>query len=224
MDGTGRLFQPFLKVWSAEFRPRVVAYPADVPMDYAAAEEFAWNALPHGEPFALLGESYSGPIALRLAARRPERLLAVVLVASFALAPTSIAGSVASKLRNLASFIPPPAWLIRKFLLGSGAPQALVDEFKQVAASVRPQVLATRLQDILSVDAREELQCCPYPLLCIAASADRLVPQRIYRSMAELRPDMELAVIEGPHCLLQRNPAEVAQRVSEFLRHALAGK
>jgi len=217
MDGTGRLFRPFLEVLPPDIVPSVVSYPADIPLTYAQTEELVWKALPREGEFALLGESYSGPIALRIAARRPQGLRAVVLAASFALAPSSKAAAAIGLLRSWPFRIPPPDWLINKLLLGPGAPAPLVSEFKQVVRQVGPKVLARRLRDILAVDVREELKACPYPILCLAASEDRLVPQHIYWSMAALRPDLELVRMSGPHCLLPRYPAAAADHIRRFL-------
>lgn len=221
MDGTGRFFAPLIGVLPPDVLPKVISYPTDNPLTYAQAERLVWDALPSQGEFALLGESYSGPIALRIAAQRPAGLRAVVLAVSFAQAPKTKAARITSKLGTLALGIPPPDWIVRRFFLGPGAPSDLVAGFKQVVGAVRPEILATRLRDILEVDVRQELKSGPYPLLCIAASNDRLVPQRIYRAMAELRPDMELVTIEGPHCLLQRNPSVAAERISEFLRRVI---
>ncbi len=224
MDGTGQLFGPFLKALPPAISPQVIAYPPDRPLTYEQLEELAWQALPSGEAFALLGESYSGPIALRIAARKPTSLRAVVLAVSFAQPPRTKVAAIAARLGAGAFRVSPPDWLIRRLFLGPGAPAALVGEFKNVLRSVRPEVLATRLRDVLKVDALDALQECPYPLLAIAASDDRLVPGKIYQSMTALCCDMELTTLEGPHCLLLRNPGSVAEEVHRFLQRAFAQK
>ena len=49
----------------------MVTYPNDRPMDYADHEAVARTSLPIDRPFVLLGESYSGPIAISMP--RPRR-------------------------------------------------------------------------------------------------------------------------------------------------------
>jgi pimeloyl-[acyl-carrier protein] methyl ester esterase len=85
-DGSGRLFAPLLAQRDLPFDPRVVALPADLPRGYD--ELLAWMEprLP-AEPFVLLAESFSGPLAIRFAARHPERVAHLVLAATFLRSP-----------------------------------------------------------------------------------------------------------------------------------------
>jgi pimeloyl-ACP methyl ester carboxylesterase len=80
MDGTGHLFEPFIAALGGEFNVKVVRYPAAEPLGYAELEGIARAALPLEGPCVLLGESFSGPIAISLAASAPERLQGAHLV------------------------------------------------------------------------------------------------------------------------------------------------
>jgi pimeloyl-ACP methyl ester carboxylesterase len=71
MDGTGDLFAPLVAALGPHMRTVIVRYP-DEPLDYASDEEIARAALPIGHPFILLGESFSGPIAVSIAASAPR--------------------------------------------------------------------------------------------------------------------------------------------------------
>ena len=67
MDGTGDLFAPLLSALPPALRTIVVRYPCDRPLGYAGRTRG-----PKDQPFVLLGESFSGPIAAAIAAaRRP---------------------------------------------------------------------------------------------------------------------------------------------------------
>jgi hypothetical protein len=68
MDGTGTLFEPFVAALGHEFAVKVVDYPRAEPLGYEQLELFATAALPSEGPLILLGESFSGPIAVALAA------------------------------------------------------------------------------------------------------------------------------------------------------------
>jgi thioesterase domain-containing protein len=69
MDGTGELFAPFLAALGPDQAVVVVRYPTDRELGYAELEQVARAALPVDQPFILLGESFSGPVAIcRLAA------------------------------------------------------------------------------------------------------------------------------------------------------------
>jgi pimeloyl-[acyl-carrier protein] methyl ester esterase len=87
LDGTGDLFQPLLRELPDELEPIVVSYPVHKFLDYSALRDLALQHVPAGRPFVLLGESFSGPVAVLAAAARPEGLLGVILCASFVSAP-----------------------------------------------------------------------------------------------------------------------------------------
>ena len=85
MDGTGELFAPF----EAKLRVPLVriAYPATESMDYLQLVEYVRQRLPVGQRFVLLGESFSGPVAIGVAAQRPPLLAGLVLCCTFARTP-----------------------------------------------------------------------------------------------------------------------------------------
>jgi pimeloyl-ACP methyl ester carboxylesterase len=86
MDGTGELFAPLLDALPAELDPIVVRYP-DRPASYAEHEEVARHAMPRDQPFVLLGESFSGPVAVSIAASAPPNLRGLILCSSFLSCP-----------------------------------------------------------------------------------------------------------------------------------------
>jgi pimeloyl-ACP methyl ester carboxylesterase len=69
LDGTGKLFAEFVEALKSVVECVVVAYPCDQPMGYGELEGLVVSALPKDRPFVLLGESFSGPLAIRIAAR-----------------------------------------------------------------------------------------------------------------------------------------------------------
>jgi pimeloyl-ACP methyl ester carboxylesterase len=87
MDGTGIELTDFVAALAPELEAIVVTYPNDRPMDYAGHEAVARTSLPIDRPFVLLGESYSGPIAISIAASAPRGLIGLVLCCSFARNP-----------------------------------------------------------------------------------------------------------------------------------------
>ena len=75
LDGTGTLFRPLLAHLPSPLRPIVVAYPGNEKLGYDALRQRVMAALPTEEPFVILGESFSGPLALMAAAICLRRLL-----------------------------------------------------------------------------------------------------------------------------------------------------
>ncbi|MBV8036510.1 alpha/beta fold hydrolase [Roseateles sp.] len=89
MDGTGMLFDPLMEALSGLIPLEVVKYPSATPAGYAEYERFAEASLPAKGPLVLLGESFSGPIAISLAAKHPMRIAGLVLCCAFAPMATS---------------------------------------------------------------------------------------------------------------------------------------
>jgi pimeloyl-[acyl-carrier protein] methyl ester esterase len=72
LDGTGKLFAAFVRALGAGVESRVVGYSPDEPLGYEELELKVRAQLPLDRSYVLLGESFSGPIAMRIAARARE--------------------------------------------------------------------------------------------------------------------------------------------------------
>jgi pimeloyl-ACP methyl ester carboxylesterase len=221
LDGTGRLFRPFLDALPPTLTPKVIAYPADAVRHPAELLRLIEASLPADGPFAVIAESFSGPLALRVAAAHPRRAIAVALVGAFVHNPVRF---LPSWLRFLiGSYLfrrPPPCFLVRQFLVGPHASPALVHEIVDTLRLVAPAVLAARVRDTLTLAAADDFIRCPVPLLYIEGKQDRLLDRATVAQLKSLRPDLECASIEAPHFILQRCPAEAAALIEAFfLRH-----
>ena len=117
MDGTGRLFDPLLHALPPNVAVQVLRYPPDQVLDYPALVERVWQQLPLDRPFVLLGESFSGPVAVSIAARRPSALLGLVLCSSFVRNPRSALAPL-SPLLKLLPLRHLPFWPMDALLLG----------------------------------------------------------------------------------------------------------
>ncbi|HVT05111.1 MAG TPA: alpha/beta hydrolase, partial [Thermoanaerobaculia bacterium] len=84
MDGTGDLFTAFVRVAPPQYEPIVIRLSARASYDELKAE--VAPKLPVGRPFVILGESFSGPLALRLAASSSD-VRAVIFSNSFVCSP-----------------------------------------------------------------------------------------------------------------------------------------
>ena len=214
MDGTGELLSSFVRHVTSELRPRVVAYPRDAAMGYAELERDI--PLPE-DPFAIVADSFSGPLGIRLAARHPKRVQALVLVATFVRSPAPALARLAVFLAPLLFRRAPPAFALRWALMGTDATDGEIAQVRAVLGSVSGQVLTRRLQEVVAVDVSAELAAVSAPILYIGGARDRLVPPRALARMRALRPDMDVHVVEAPHFVLQRRPAETAALISRYL-------
>ena len=215
MDGTGDLFGPFLGVVPPHVACRVVRYPTDEVIPYedlAAAVEQQMGDEPD---VVLVAESFSGPLAVVVAARHPSRVRAVVLVASFVRPPAP--RWLRHLIPALAFRVPPPAAVLRRLMTGRDAPDALVREVKASIRRVRPAVLASRLRDVLSIDCADALQRFPCALLYLRAADDRLVGASSAADLRVVRPDAVVTTLPGPHLLLQARPDTAWREIARFL-------
>jgi pimeloyl-ACP methyl ester carboxylesterase len=217
LDGSGRLFAPVLAAAPRALEPVPLSFPPDRPLGYAELAEVVRPQLPRGR-FVLLAESFSGPLAVRLAAERPRGLAALILAATFLHRPLdplldSARGLVGARLFGA----PMPAPVIRHFLAGPDAPDAVVAEVQRAVAAVRAEVLAHRSAEALGVDAREALAGVEVPILFLAPTRDRLIRRDAHEDVLALRPDAEVALLPAPHMVLQRCPHASLVRIEEFL-------
>jgi pimeloyl-ACP methyl ester carboxylesterase len=216
LHGTSALMADFAAALGEDATVQLVDYPRDKVLDYAALADLVRPTLPVGKPFVLLGESFSGPVALRLAAGRPHGLRGVVLSTSFAANPRpGLAGFA-----NLARTVPPhalPLGVFTFWLLGRWTTPKLRAAFAQVLAEVDGNVLSERLVACLQADVRELLPKIDVPLLYLRGTRDRLVPPTAGELVAQAVKATHLVDLDAPHCLLQAIPAQAGKVVREFL-------
>ncbi len=217
LDGTAELFRRFLGAATGALDFRRVPYPRDRFLGYAELEELVRSRLPAGEPYAILGESFGGPLALRVAAARPAGLVALVLVATFHRRPANAIVARAAPLGPAFFRLPLPPHVVRLLLGGGDAPDDLVEEVREAVRHVPARVMAARAREALAVDASEPLRRCPVPLLFLGGKRDRLLRSTIPGEIRALQPRAEVRLLDTPHLVLQRRPEESMRIVEEFL-------
>ena len=79
LDGTGRLFKDFIAALPPTLSAVAVAYPGDRCLPYADLAAIVQSNLPTPEPFVLVAESFSTPLAIACAAKQPLGLKGLVL-------------------------------------------------------------------------------------------------------------------------------------------------
>jgi hypothetical protein len=113
-----------------------------------------------------------------------------------------------------------PAPLVRHFMAGPDAPDEIVREVQGAVAAVSAEVLAHRSAEALRVDARDALAAVEAPILFVAPTRDRLIRTDACEDVLAVRPEAEVAPIDGPHMILQRCPHASLARIEEFLARA----
>lgn len=215
MDGSGDLFAGFIAALGAEVDTIVVSYPCAPALGYVGLTEYARTKLPRDRPFVLIGESFSGPVAIALAASKPPGLIALVLCCTFARNPRSLL----APLKPLVGML--PMWssltpLIAPFLLGFDAPVVLRKALRGALDKVPPARLRLRLKEVMAVDYTGRAQAISVPVLYLQATRDWIVPASAARLLASLCADWRLVALTGPHLLLQSVPEQAASAITTF--------
>jgi pimeloyl-[acyl-carrier protein] methyl ester esterase len=216
MDGTAMPRANFAAALGPGIEPHVVSYPADPAFGYAELEALARASLPTDRPYVLLGESFSGPIAISIAASRPPHLVGLILCVTFARNPLPLLGPM-PWLLPLVPFGLAPMRVISAFLLGRFATVPLTDALRVTFDKVSTQTFKARLGAVARADMRPALTNVRAPVLYLRATEDRLVPRHCADGIARLATQTRIVDIEAPHTLLQVAPAAAAAAVKAFI-------
>jgi len=222
LEGSDLTLGPFKDAAPAGVDVRTVSYPSGPANSYEELRPLARSALPTDRAFFLLGWSFSGPMALMLAAEKPAGLRGVILAASFVRRPVPLP----PWMRHLATpalFKLYPATYQAKALLGDGDARRLRHLVAEAHARSGPEALAARARAALTVDAREALAACEVPILYLRATRDRLIARRCSEEAQRLEPEMTIADIDGPHMALATNPEAAWRALVDFMRTTAGG-
>jgi len=217
LDGTGELFRPLLAELPSWIHPVVVSYPRERTLGYAELLPLAAGLLPTADPFVILGESFSGPLAVMLAAGRPAGLKGVILCATFVSKPFRALPAWLGVLCVGPIFRLWPTVLRLRSLPIRGELRGLLPLALAAIRSVRPAVVAARVRALLNVDVRTELRAVEVPLLYLQAERDSLIRKHNAGEILSIRPDARLARIDTRHFLLQLEPRRAAAEIASFL-------
>lgn len=217
MDGTGDLFASFLSKLPDDQVTEVVRFPTHDPLSYLQLAEVAADQIAATGDVFLLGESFSGPLAVLLAAKLGKRVRGLVLCCTFVRRPNTLL----SRFRLLAGVVPfevLPRWGAMLLLLGRDASPELRGMLDRTLAKVSPSVLRKRLKEVATVDVSQVFASCRCPVLYLRATRDALVPAPSCELVVSLSPQAQVVVLSGAHCLLQTNPAGSAEAVARFIK------
>jgi pimeloyl-[acyl-carrier protein] methyl ester esterase len=211
MDGTGELLADLTERLAAHRKVHVIAYPIQRHFSNDELVALVLSQAP-AEPFVILGESFSGPIAIDVAARLP-RVAGLILASSFVKHPLpSFLAPCAQTLR--------PGWLpksvINAGLLGSSGTAKIKDRLHATLAKLPPDLLRARLNETLRVDKRKALRNVQCPILYLHGRMDRLVGPRHIREVTAIQPNCQVQQLDAPHMLLATHAMEAAELIEQF--------
>jgi pimeloyl-[acyl-carrier protein] methyl ester esterase len=218
MDGTGDLFEDFVAALPIPLETETVRYPAGECLSYGELEPLVRAAIPVSEPFLLVAESFSTPLAIWCAASCPPNLKGLVLCAGFATCP------VRGWRRRVCSLLTPILFRIkfsetaaRQFLVGKDAPDTLVAAVRAAVSSVQPKALSSRLSEVLGCDVR--VSCDGWLCRFCISGQSRIAwfPHRVWMRFGRLNRRWSRRPSTGPTCYFKANRRE-RQRLWRNLR------
>lgn len=216
LNGTAGLFDPLLSVASDEYELLVLSYPTHEVRSYEELTEYVLEKISSIKgQFVLLGESFSGPIALFISARSVEGLIGTILVATFELAPYFSFTKYFpwSFVFNVAPML---YWL--RIKLSDKNTSGILKTASIELQKTKPQVLAERVRSALLVDAREALERSAVPMIYFRAKYDFVVPKWNLTRMLALRPDIKVITFDTQHFLLQSAPQKAWHAIDTFVK------
>lgn len=215
LDGTGFLFRPLINVLPVYIKPIVVNYPTDKKLGYEDLLPIVIDVLPKNEPFILLGESFSGPLSILVAATQPQGLIGIILCASFITCPQHLIPKWFEKF--IFSILFRTSSIIVK--VSSFFDWNYSEEFKLAISKVKPEVFAHRVKEVIKVNVVAELVTCRLPILYLQGKNDFLVPSSNFDKIKKIKPDIQFAQLETSHMVLQSKPYEAARLINKFIEN-----
>ena len=214
MDGTGELLGTLSDQLSTHRPVQLISYPVDRPLSYDQLVSYVRERVPN-DRFVILGESFSGPIAIEIAATDP-RVVGLVLASSFARHPLPTEFAVFARLLDLRWI---PTSVVVAALTGSAGTPKLRVHLREVLATLPREIIRTRAQDVLRVDKRRRLREIKCPLLCLYGRSDRLVSKRHVDEIVAALPGCEVQWLDAPHMLLATHARAAVSVIEKFCEH-----
>jgi pimeloyl-ACP methyl ester carboxylesterase len=220
MDGTGISFEPLREVLPKDVAVTIIRYPADRLLSFEETVRCAGDqvrAVPEGA--IVLAESFSGPVAVALAASGHVKAKCLILCSTFARSPRPRFWRMLSHLPLGALMkLPFPLFLFKHTVEGGAeAAHLFLAMWERVKVLVPAKVLAHRLLVMSQVDVRPWLPNLPIPCCYIQAASDRSVPSSALFDFIELVPDLRVKRIRGPHFILQAQPQASLSAIQDFV-------
>jgi pimeloyl-ACP methyl ester carboxylesterase len=212
LDGTGELFERVAPLLARDLTVKVVRYPNDPSLGYAGYAALVRNEIGSRQVF-LLGESFSGPVAIQVASRLGKQINGVVLAATFVRSPW-------------------PGWLLRRaarvdpqatptkirdaILMGPYGDAQLVEKVDDIVRKLSRPVRAARLRAVAEVDVRQEFAALSCPILVLHGRGDLLVPKWLMQRAVAGKGGARMTVFPAAHMLLQTRAREAAAEIACF--------
>ena len=219
LHGTELPYRSFLALGPTNVKVIPFSYSTQDLQSYEVLSDIIFQRLNEEESkLILLGESFSGPLSLLVAKRKPKGLAGVILAASFVLPPR----------QGWAKLLPwefgckfaKVAYGLRTMVPSRYS--SVIRDVNQELARISPSVLADRIRSTLAVDVTSALRECPVPILYIVAEKDVIIRKTSLKQILAIRSDVAVQSINAPHFVLPYAAKEVWSVVLPFVDNCCA--
>jgi pimeloyl-ACP methyl ester carboxylesterase len=175
------------------------------------------------DEFAVVGASLGAAVAIKVAARHPQRVRGLATTVGFAYPRTTLRLNLElwASLHALGD-----SELRRKFLtsisfsepyLAALPPEAVQQVIQQFGAHPAPGA-AEQIAFTLGIDVRDDLSAIRVPTLIVAATGDRFVAPEHSAELASGIAGARLVEVEGGHVSIVHNPQPTREALLGFLK------
>lgn len=217
LDGTGKLFKPLVQHLPSWIKPVVVSYPGDKPYGYEELKKIVAGALPQNEDCVILGESFSGPLAIMCAAEKPDGLLGAILCATFARNPFRIVPSWVACLSISRIYSLWPTVIRFRSLFAGRKYIGLINAALDAIKTVMPKAISARIKAILRINVLHLFDTIDVSVLYMTSRKDNLIKKHNVAELKNIKPEMKVVEINTQHFLLQLEPERSAQIIKDFI-------
>ena len=223
LHGTAELFEDLidhLNLLDLNFRSTLISYPTDLDQSYQAlfrwlCSHIALDQQNSDAKTVIIAESFSTPLALKLADKFPQQISAVVIAGGFCASPAN-PGFAILPLRPL-FMLSPPRSVVRQLLTGPKSSSKLVDKVRSVAKQVPSNLLTQRIRSVLTLEEEQTPILPNTPVLLLQAQHDAIIPWDTQNQLEQHLPHAQSHWLDSPHLLLQVHPKTCASHIVEFL-------
>lgn len=218
LDGSGLLFQPFVEQCLQPENYTIIAYPSDYHIPYNELADYVISKLPNDKELVLLGESYSGPVAIQLALRRGLTVSSLILVATFSYYPDNFLKFISLWLPyKYLLRLPVPDFILKFICFDKTVSTKIMDLLKISLTLTSPKIMALRMSEGIHIDVREALANLKVPCIYIKAKHDKLVSASASAEIKKTNGSINIIEVDGPHFILQTRVEECCAIIKKLM-------
>jgi len=226
LHGTAELFDNLLtqlqsqkQILKVNFHTLCVSYPTHISQSYQSLFNWLSEHLTldnhSGSQSIIIAESFSSPLAIRLADKFPQTIKGIVIAGGFCSSPFHSHFSLLPL--RLLFMMPPPSRIIQYFLTGPHCSTHLMNQILTILKKVSSKNLTERVRSILLL-AEKPLPTIPNtPTLLLQAESDNLISWDTQNILQQHLPHSISHWLPTDHLLLQLSPESSVSHIITFI-------